>query len=270
MKNLCEYDMKIEVHPPNIHYFNGGNGLAAIYVQNAGKDTLYYVHTDYQGSLTALSLPNGTDPSGEWFGIDDLIAAAAGFVFGYVGYGISTGNWGWKAFAAGGMGAAMAWVGYNTAGLSTAAWSPGQGVTSATWNYVGSMAINTTANQITPPMNIPIGDHFALGVSPMFGLGASGLTGGIGMSAIYSNGDFSIGGGIGAGDNYRGWNAAATYAGWGGGYGQTSYGATEVMGQQLGAQRVGTYTGYFNHNSFSISNDLWGDKHDGGEQALRN
>ena len=43
-----------------IHYIDGGNGLAAIYVQNAGKDTLYYVHTDYQGSLTALSLPNGT------------------------------------------------------------------------------------------------------------------------------------------------------------------------------------------------------------------
>ena len=203
-----------------------------------------------------------TDPDGEWFGIDDLIAAAAGFVFGYVGYGISTGNWGWKAVGAGGMGAAMAWVGYNTAGLSTAAWSPGQGVTSATWNYVGSMAINTVANQIIPPMNIPIGDHFALGVSPMFGLGASGLTGGIGLSAIYSNGDLSIGAGIGAGDNYWGWNSAATYAGWGGGYGQTTYGSAEVMGQQFAPQRVGTYTGYFNHNSFSISNDLWGDKGD--------
>jgi hypothetical protein len=43
-----------------INYICGGNGLAAIYVQNAGKDTLYYVYTDYQGSLTALSLPNGT------------------------------------------------------------------------------------------------------------------------------------------------------------------------------------------------------------------
>ena len=43
-----------------IHYISGGNGLAAIYVQNAGSDTLYYVHTDYQGSLIALSLPNGT------------------------------------------------------------------------------------------------------------------------------------------------------------------------------------------------------------------
>jgi hypothetical protein len=34
------------------------------------------------------------------------------------------------------------------------------------------------------------------------------------------------------------------------------------MGQNFGAQAVGTYTGYFNHNSFSISNDLWGDKED--------
>jgi len=43
-----------------IHYISGGNGLAAIYVQNNGNDTLYYAHTDYQGSLTAISLPNGT------------------------------------------------------------------------------------------------------------------------------------------------------------------------------------------------------------------
>jgi len=43
-----------------IHYITGGNGLAAIYVQNAGNDTLYFAHTDYQGSLTALSLPDGT------------------------------------------------------------------------------------------------------------------------------------------------------------------------------------------------------------------
>jgi RHS repeat-associated core domain len=43
-----------------IHYINGGNGLAALYVRNNGKDTLFYVHTDYQGSILALSLPDGT------------------------------------------------------------------------------------------------------------------------------------------------------------------------------------------------------------------
>jgi hypothetical protein len=43
-----------------IHYLCGGNGLAEVYIQNAGKDTLYHAHTDYLGSLTALSLPDGT------------------------------------------------------------------------------------------------------------------------------------------------------------------------------------------------------------------
>jgi RHS repeat-associated protein len=199
-----------------------------------------------------------SDPVGELFGIDDLLLAGAGFVFNYVGYGISTGNWGGKAIASGGMGAVSAWLGYNTFGLSTA----GQGITSSTWNYVGSMAINTVANQVMPPVTIPIGNNFGLSVSPAFGLGASGLTGGFNMTGVYSNEDFSIGAGIGVGGTYWGWNAAATYAGWGGGYGRTYYGASEVMGHSFKPQTVGTYTGYFNHNSFSISNDLWGDKGD--------
>ena len=56
-------DYEEEVRNGNIrkiHYICGGNGLAAIAVQNGGQDTLYYVHTDYQGSLIALSLPDGT------------------------------------------------------------------------------------------------------------------------------------------------------------------------------------------------------------------
>jgi hypothetical protein len=82
------------------------------------------------------------------------------------------------------------------------------------------------------------------------------------MMGAYTSGDFNISAGMGVGDNYVGWNASATYAGWGAGYGQTSYGSSEIMGQQLGAQRIGTYAAFFNHNSFTISNDLWGDKGD--------
>ncbi|MDL2223680.1 hypothetical protein LJB98_06280, partial [Bacteroidales bacterium OttesenSCG-928-M11] len=197
-----------------------------------------------------------TDPSGEWFGIDDLLIAAVGFAVGYVGHGISTGNWGWSAIAAGGMGAASAWLGYNTAGLATGA------ITNATWTQVGSMGISAVANQIMPTMYIPIGSHFGLGISPGFGLGASGLIGSINVNGVYTNGDFSIGGGIGIGSTYWGWNASTTYKGYGIGYGQTYYGSSEVMEQQFGPQRVGTYTAFFNHNSFSISNDLWGDKED--------
>ncbi|MDL2257411.1 hypothetical protein LJC06_04320, partial [Bacteroidales bacterium OttesenSCG-928-I14] len=43
-----------------INYINGGNGLAAIYIQNNGKDSIYYAHTDFQGNLIALCKENGT------------------------------------------------------------------------------------------------------------------------------------------------------------------------------------------------------------------
>lgn len=42
-----------------IHYISGGDGLAAILIQNQGHDSLLYAYTDFQGSLTAL-----TDESG--------------------------------------------------------------------------------------------------------------------------------------------------------------------------------------------------------------
>jgi len=42
-----------------IHYLSGGDCLAAILVQNYGKDSLMYAYTDFQGSLSAL-----TDESG--------------------------------------------------------------------------------------------------------------------------------------------------------------------------------------------------------------
>ncbi|MBI5218323.1 MAG: VCBS repeat-containing protein [Bacteroidia bacterium] len=68
-----------------------------------------------------------SDPTGNWFGWDDLVAAGAGFGVGYLSYGLSTGNWGWKAVAAGGIGAAVAWVGWNTFGAGTAALTHGAG-----------------------------------------------------------------------------------------------------------------------------------------------
>lgn len=43
-----------------IHYIHGGNGLAAIFVQNGGKDSLYYTYTDYQGNLLAVTNEAGT------------------------------------------------------------------------------------------------------------------------------------------------------------------------------------------------------------------
>ena len=42
-----------------IHYLSGGNGLAAIYATENGTGTMYFAHTDYLGSLTALSDQTG-------------------------------------------------------------------------------------------------------------------------------------------------------------------------------------------------------------------
>lgn len=202
-----------------------------------------------------------TDPSGEWFGIDDLFVAGAGFVLGYLSHGITEGNWGGKALGAGAMGAVSGWLGYNTGGLATGK------ITGTTWGTVGGMAANKALAQVTPSMPIPINKHFSLSVSPGLGWGTSGLTGGVNYGAVYSNGDLSIGAGFGIGvsgvnGHHWGWNGAMTINGWGAGYGRTYYSASSIAGQEYGKQIVGTWTGYFNHNSFSVSNDKFGDKGD--------
>jgi RHS repeat-associated protein len=64
------------------------------------------------------------DATGLWFGIDDLIVAAVGFVVGFIAgtiYGLATGQ-GWNSLLigleAGLLGAAGAWLAWNTAGLA--------------------------------------------------------------------------------------------------------------------------------------------------------
>jgi RHS repeat-associated protein len=64
------------------------------------------------------------DPSGMWFGIDDLIVAGVGFAVGFIAgtiYGLATGQ-GWNSLLigleAGLVGAAGAWLAWNTAGLA--------------------------------------------------------------------------------------------------------------------------------------------------------
>lgn len=64
------------------------------------------------------------DTTGLWFGIDDLIVAAVGFVVGFIAgtiYGLATGQ-GWNSLLigleAGLLGAAGAWLAWNTAGLA--------------------------------------------------------------------------------------------------------------------------------------------------------
>gem|GEM_PF-3143700 len=56
------------------------------------------------------------DENGYWFGLDDIIVSAVGFVVGYVSYGVTKGDWGWKAVVTGLACAAIAELGYLTLG----------------------------------------------------------------------------------------------------------------------------------------------------------
>jgi RHS repeat-associated protein len=64
---------------------------------------------------------NGKDPSGKWFGWDDAIVSAVGFIVGYVGYGIEKHQWGGQAVLEGLLDAGLAEASYLTLGGGLAA-----------------------------------------------------------------------------------------------------------------------------------------------------
>ena len=194
-----------------------------------------------------------TDPSGEWFGIDDLIVAGAGFVVGYLGNAISSHNWGWSSIKSGLITAGASWLGFNTAGLATGS------ITSATWRQVGSICLNGVVNKAFPSGNIPLNDHLGLAFSPSFSWTEGGLTAGMLASLSYTDGDFSASVSGGITNNYVGWNAEASYGGWGAGFGKTYYGEQTVRGNVLGKQTVGAITLLAPGDvSFRLYNDMFG------------
>ena len=194
------------------------------------------------------------DPDGEWFGIDDLIVAGFSFFTGYVSNGISTGHWGWSSVKEGLISAGMGWLGYNMPGVSH--------TISSALKFSLSSAINTAANAILPSATLPIGNHFALSFSPLFGFSSGQLSIGIGTSLSYVNGAFNIQSGFGLGSNYYAWNISATYDGWGAGFGKTYYESGDFHGNIVGEQTVGNISLMMRSVSFRISNDLWGDHED--------
>lgn len=194
-----------------------------------------------------------TDPSGEWFGIDDLIVAGAGFVVGYFGNAISSHNWGWSSIKSGLITAGASWLGFNTAGLATGS------ITSATWRQVGSICLNGIVNKAFPSGNVPLNDHLGFAFSPSFSWTEGGLTAGMLASLSYTDGDFSASVSGGITNNYVGWNAEASYGGWGAGFGKTYYGEQTVRGNVLGKQTVGAITLLAPGDvSFRLYNDMFG------------
>lgn len=153
---------------------------------------------------------NGTDPTGAFFGLDDALVAAVGFVYGYVSSGIKNGDWGLKAVGNGLLQAALFEFGYLTAGGGLAATGGAATATSVTAaglsttaaqtvmntasTYLVNTAVNIAVGQILPPIPIQFGSLTIL-ISPS--LSTSGA--GVNIGATVSDGDFSIGASFGFG-----------------------------------------------------------------------
>jgi RHS repeat-associated protein len=312
-----------------INYICGGNGLAAIYVQHSspGSDTLYYAHTDYQGSLSALSLPDGTvaeryayDPWGNRRNPTDWSQADTRTVFILNrGYTMHEHLDEFKLINMNGrvydpvtaqffspdpyLQAPGDWLNYNR--YSYCLNNPFKytdpsgeflGIALRGITFLGdyfSNFINGNSNSVGKSWNhsgnvvsafgscaqIPIYqdnntfisaglDPLALGISANITHTAGDNTSsiGVGFSALggfYANGgmsqkigDWNIGAGIGAGNNYWGLNASATYQGVGGGYGKTYYGSAMGPDGLSNAQTVGSVSVLWRGGSFTLQNDV--------------
>ncbi len=208
-----------------------------------------------------------SDPSGQWFGLDDLIVAGAGLVAGYISHGISTHHWGLGALGAAVSGAVTGWVGYNLGGAAALGMS-------GAWNQAASIGVNTLANHLLPSMSDDVA-CFSFGVSPTFGWGMGSVSLGFSVNTSVHAGKFSFtigtGGGTSplAGSSYGGLSATARYGTWGAGYTRTMYynqGDVPQPGDKpwnnVGSQTTGTITVFFPGGSFSLMNDLYGDRKD--------
>ena len=198
-----------------------------------------------------------TDPSGELFGSDRLLCAVFGFVSGYMSNAIFSGDWGWNSIKSGLLNAASSLITYNFLGETAT------GVTTrSVWTHIGENTLNEVIGKGMPSKTFNLGDHFSVTMSPTFGFGDGGLTGGFGIMASYHNNNFSLGLGFNATNHYMAATVAPSYKDWSLSYTQTFFPAGDFYGSDIGSQRVGTI-GISNKNfSFHFSNDYFGDKED--------
>lgn len=198
-----------------------------------------------------------TDPNGEWWGVDDLIFGAIGFVTGYLSNAISSGNWGWSSIQSGLIGGVTTWLGANIFGANSFfETSKGLGASkSLNWGRIGKFCASSITSAITPTTTIPINSHFAIGLKPTMAWGSTGFSLGTNLGFEYETGEWKFGGGLGMGSNFWGWNAWAKYGKGGIGYGRTHYSAGIFNGELIDKQVVGTATVYIPSASLAFSDD---------------
>ncbi|WP_302614399.1 polymorphic toxin type 23 domain-containing protein [uncultured Muribaculum sp.] len=209
-----------------------------------------------------------TDPSGELFGLDDLLVFGIGSALGYVSNGITTGSWGLKSVKTGLMSGISAWLGFNGIGVG--------GNKQLAGTYIKDLAIKTIAASALPSLNTPMDGTMGAAISPTIGMGEHGLA--IGLNASLC---LDFGGGwrtdmsFGATNQYSGWYARMAFRGLKIGYGETYYreqyivsykelpsGETIKTSYLLGEQTVGTITAQVDGWQLRVSNDCIGDGHD--------
>ena len=194
-----------------------------------------------------------TDPTGEFFGLDDLIMAAVNFVVSYVSSGIQTHNWGWASVQNGLVSAGMSIVTGGIGGF-------GGAISATTWKRAGMIVANGVLGNVLPDMgmNISLGSHFSFYLSPTLAFSTDGFNYGAYGSLNYDMGHLHLSLGGGTSKDYKwGFNAAVKGKNFGLGYAMTSYNEQQLAnGVTLGEQRVGTYTLMFGNNNYlSVSED---------------
>ncbi|MCL1932217.1 MAG: polymorphic toxin type 23 domain-containing protein [Candidatus Azobacteroides sp.] len=185
-----------------------------------------------------------TDPDGEW----NWLVAGIGFIYGYVSYGLTNGDWGWKALGNGALSSVMWGIGY-TGEVAKAGITP--------LSYAAQSAVSSTVNQFMPSMSIPIGNsNFSIGASFGLGISPNGLVGGVNFSGTYRNGDFALTGGIGASGNMSSVGGDISYGDVGVSYYETTYGGATGPDGKPNNQKLGGYGINIGEFSLRVENDL--------------
>jgi hypothetical protein len=222
----------------------------------------------------------GVDPDGRWFGWDDLAAAGIGFAAGYLTHGLSTGQWGKQALAAGGMGALSGWLAYNTGGMSAATSASGKALLG---EYALNQVISLGSASVLPGYQHDFGG-FSLGVSPSFSTSGFGLDFSVGafVGDVHLSTGFGVGANTGTADLSKQYRAASkgTYkyasfglgvmidnAYYGGSYGLN--GSTGPAGQGIGyfGLQIGDFGLRIDEDYFGDGGDRW--KTGGGTATYR-
>lgn len=220
------------------------------------------IYFDEQGSILSVLDESGSrvfSASYDEWGCQKVELNTIGFQRGYISSGIKTGNWGMKSVKAGLCSAVSTYIGYNSIGVLS-------GKASLS-DYLASAGVSTISNAIIPSVSIPVTSNTSVSVSPMMGLGETGLSCSLDISLGFDfENDWNTSVSACYGNQYYGGTASFSYKDWGGGYGYTRYNE-QTIGEDntLGAQSVGTISALISGVSIRFSNDILGltqEKHD--------